>query len=331
MTRFASVQAAVAQPFFAAAPLPLTKLEQMAEQAGLPGALVSEPKGVIALRAAEKFMVQLDRRIKHPTYFLETLQNPYTSRTASVANIDLPRSLTGLEAVYAVAQHISSILHGARFFVEVQGERIWLLRTAGTTDYTDFWPVQQYNIEVALQSVRQVIGYAISPCALRLTRFVPRTSLPETWRDLPVELCRNGIGLAFALDDLVPERGHVVINRPASTPIDGQRRSEVPELRECLETFLGCTATECLSVRVAGAFGMSSRSYRRHLQQLGVNHSQLAADARLHKAQKLLADPSIPITEIAFELGYIHSSAFTRFFKQRTCRTPQEFRLKSMT
>nr|WP_302479317.1 helix-turn-helix domain-containing protein [Ruegeria arenilitoris] len=61
---------------------------------------------------------------------------------------------------------------------------------------------------------------------------------------------------------------------------------------------------------MARAFGMSVRTYRRHLKRLGLSHRQLVSDARLSKAEAMLADPSISITEISFELGYANSPAF---------------------
>ena len=82
---------------------------------------------------------------------------------------------------------------------------------------------------------------------------------------------------------------------------------------------------------MAKAFGMSGRSYRRHLESIGVSHRQLVSDARLSKAEVLLSDPEIPITGISFELGYTNSPAFTRFFKARTGTTPQEYRRKRLS
>lgn len=322
------MQAFVAQPFFDAAPLSLTKLEQMAEISGLSGAVISQPTGIMSLRAAERFMVQLDQRLGHPTFFLETLHNPNAPQDTSVANIALPGILTGVEAVESVARRISSILYGAQFLTQRQGKKIWLLRTAATTDYTDHWPVQQYNLEVGLRSVQQVIGRSINPCALRLSCHVPKSSLPEAWRGLPMELNRHTMGLAFHIDDLMPGLSSFAASDQPDDSAN-QLETDATVLRACLESFLGRSDFDRLSKRMAGAFGMSTRSYRRHLKGIGLTHRQLVADARLSKAETLLTDPSVPITEIAFELGYTHSSAFTRFFKTRTSRTPQEFRRKA--
>lgn len=326
MTRFAAVQASVGQPFFDAAPLALTELERLAECVGLPGSVVSQPTGIMSLRAAERFMVKLDQRIKHPTFFLESLQSVSSSRQASVANIALPRALTGIEAVEMVARRISAILHGASFLTERMGKRIWLLRTAGTTDYTDYWPVQQYNLEVALQSVQRVLGSPVTPCALRLSRLVPKTTMPESWRELPIELSGRTMGFAFDLCDIFTKNGEAVITTSGHSRADQQIEADLVSLRACLGAYLSSTTSECLSARMAKAFGMSERSYRRHLDSLGITHRQLVSDVRLLMAQQMLSDPSFSVTEIAFELGYNHLPAFTRFLKDRTGKSPQELR-----
>lgn len=325
------MQASVAQPFFDAAPLSLTSLERLAEVAGFPGAVVSDPQGMISLRAAERFMWMLDRRLEHPTYFLESVGHPAISRDGSVANIALPRLVTGVEAVRIVADRISQLLFGAGFVTETQGSLVWLLRTAGTTDFTDCWPVQQYNLEVGLQSVRRVIGRPLDPVALRLSSDVPTAFLPNGWRELPIIQCQRTMGLAFDLDDLVPCSDGITLDTQEHSVQASVQEADVHMMRACLETFLGNTVPDCLSISMASAFGMSERTYRRHLKNLGLSHRSLVEDARLSKAEAMLKDPGIPITEISLELGYTHCSAFTRFFKERTGRTPQDFRRCTLT
>lgn len=329
MVPFASVKASVAQPFFDAVPFAVTKVERWAEEAGLPGEMVTDPRGVVPLRAAERFMVSLDKRINHPTFFIETLTGSGSSQTASVANIPLPRAITGIEALETVARRISSVLHGADFLTERYGNYVWLLRTAGTTDWTDYWPVQQYNLAVGVQAIQQVLGRRITPQALRLSRKVHRSVLPEAWRDLPIFLSRRTLGVAFKLDDVRFGSGDVITCGPEKGIQSRSGSGEVAELRGCMESYLGRSAPERLADSMAKAFGMSVRSYRRHLERIGLTHRQLVSDARLYRAEAMLADHSIPITEIAFELGYAHSSAFTRFFKERTGRTPQDHRSQS--
>ncbi len=270
-------------------------------------------------------MLQFDKRVKHPTYFLETVLTP-DPQTASVAKIALPRAMTGLEALSTVAQRISAILYGADFVTQRDGNLLWLLRTAGKTDCTDYWPVQQYNLAVGVQSMRQVLGQPITPKAIRLSNPVPRAMLPEVWQHLPITLSRSTFGVAFDLDDLVFVTGDAIVHGSCCKAEIGPDAVGVDVLRECLANYLGKTPSDGMANKMAKAFCMSVRSYQRHLGRLGVSHRQLLSDARLCRAQALLADHKISITEIAFELGYTHSSAFTRFFKQRTGRTPQDHR-----
>ena len=330
MSRFPSVQASVAEPFFSAVPLSLSRVETLAEECGLPGGIVSQPEGIISLHAAEKFMFRLDQTLRHDVFFIESLRTSQSSRMKSVANIRLPYALTGLDAITAVAERISSILYGAGFLIEKDGSRIWLLRTAGTTEWTDNWPVQQYNLEVALRVLEGALGQPLTPVALRLRRAVDRDALPAHYQGLPQQLSKTTMGLAFAVDDLLPPAGGVFVSDAEERGAGADHETTVSALQRCLETYLPTTAPKALTHVMSRAFGMSPRTYRRHLEHLGVSHRQLVSNARLTRAERMLANPDIPITEIAFELGYAYSPAFTRFFQSRVGITPQTYRRRMM-
>jgi AraC family transcriptional regulator len=47
---------------------------------------------------------------------------------------------------------------------------------------------------------------------------------------------------------------------------------------------------------------------------------------RIERAKALLADPRAPITEIAFDVGYGGTSAFSASFRRLTGLTPTEYR-----
>lgn len=54
-------------------------------------------------------------------------------------------------------------------------------------------------------------------------------------------------------------------------------------------------------------------------------HTYLAA-IRVHKAQLLLADTQLSITQVGAKVGYLSSSHFTKAFRNATGTTPREFR-----
>lgn len=69
-----------------------------------------------------------------------------------------------------------------------------------------------------------------------------------------------------------------------------------------------------------------------HLQRLfkqatGVALGQALAEKRLQKAASLLATTNLRIKEIAYAVGYEHTSSFTRAFERRFAQPPRRFRM----
>lgn len=70
---------------------------------------------------------------------------------------------------------------------------------------------------------------------------------------------------------------------------------------------------------------------RRRLSAEGADFSSLLDQVRIHLAQRYLADPSHPISDIASLLGYSEQSAFNRAFKRWFQCTPAAYRQKIQT
>lgn len=77
---------------------------------------------------------------------------------------------------------------------------------------------------------------------------------------------------------------------------------------------------------IARDAGQSVRSLQRRLEERGLTFSQLLGDVRRERAERYLQDPDLPITEIAFLLGFQDTSSFSRAFKTWTGRTPKTSR-----
>ena len=84
----------------------------------------------------------------------------------------------------------------------------------------------------------------------------------------------------------------------------------------------GESTIECLAQRV----GVSERSLQRELQEHALSFSLLLRRVRERRANHLLSRSHIPITDIALDLGYQSSSAFSKAYKQWTGVSPQEVR-----
>jgi len=77
---------------------------------------------------------------------------------------------------------------------------------------------------------------------------------------------------------------------------------------------------------VAQHLGMSPRTLARKLRAEGVAFANILAQLRSALAQRYLSERELPISEIAWLLGYCEVSSFTHAFKRWTGKTPRQYR-----
>lgn len=78
--------------------------------------------------------------------------------------------------------------------------------------------------------------------------------------------------------------------------------------------------------RVAETLFMSARTLQRRLAAEGTSYSQILDAVRRELAEGYILDPSIPISEISFLLGFSELSGFSRAFKRWTGACPTAYR-----
>lgn len=77
---------------------------------------------------------------------------------------------------------------------------------------------------------------------------------------------------------------------------------------------------------VARELHMSARTLGRRLEGEGTTFTDLVDDVRKRLALRYVGKPDLPLTEIAFMLGFAHPAAFHRAFKRWTGQTPRRYR-----
>lgn len=335
MAKLNLVVAQAIKPVLGASQESSRQLEHLAERAGLPPHIVEQPAGFIPLHATESFLNLLQRRTGDPAFLFACLDlDPEESRqTHSVAGVPLPSGLTGTEALIRLTESFNNFITGARFLCEAHEGLFWIMRTTGATEWSEAWPVLQYNLSIMFFGTRRILGRHVWPRAMMLPVQPPTHELPQDLRDLPTMLNVDRFGLAFRISDIASLQFVLAEStglelQSQTSPICGVTRRSVGD---CISRFVMSQKTDRLSERVARAFGMSPRSYRRHMSELGTTHGSLVADVRLEIAFELLADSTCTVTEVAFELGYEHPGDFTRFFKGRTGLSPVEYRHRETT
>jgi AraC-like DNA-binding protein len=77
---------------------------------------------------------------------------------------------------------------------------------------------------------------------------------------------------------------------------------------------------------VARVFHMSARTLQRRLEEEQTRFTEVLDRARLDLARRLLADPALPLADVAFRLGFADLAAFSRAFKRWTGKPPGQWR-----
>jgi len=79
--------------------------------------------------------------------------------------------------------------------------------------------------------------------------------------------------------------------------------------------------------RLAGANGMSHRQLNRRFKEAtGLTPQQFMVRSRIEKACEMLREGDLPISEVAYDLGFCDQSAFTAQFRKRMTLTPKKYR-----
>ncbi len=78
--------------------------------------------------------------------------------------------------------------------------------------------------------------------------------------------------------------------------------------------------------QTAKLLNMSRQTLYRKLKNDGSSYSDLVDQVKQNKAFFLLKQTQLPLTVIAYDLGFSELSAFTRAFKRWTAQTPAEYR-----
>jgi AraC-like DNA-binding protein len=291
--------------------------------------LAWQTSGLVPLHSVEFFLERLARRVGDGLFLYHCLDAEEKAARNTVATIGLSRGETGLECARKLVQVFDSVMSEARFLSYMDGNNFWVLRTTRTTEWTGYWPVLQYNLRAMLSGMRQLFGAGMRPVSLCIDDPPTKGDLPEDLRELPIIPGSGFIGLAFPIRKIAMTDVASRFLSPETKVERGSpsKTSSVTDLSACMESYLGQERGSASAAELAYAYGMSERSYRRHLTELGTTHRQILSNARLNLACRRLTKSQNSVTEIAYELGYEHPSHFSRFFKQRVGLSPADFRM----
>lgn len=82
------------------------------------------------------------------------------------------------------------------------------------------------------------------------------------------------------------------------------------------------------AAEIASQLGMHERTLNRHLRAEGTNFQQILSQVRYELAQQMLAENSMPLSNIAVALNYSDVAAFSRAFKRWSGHAPGKWRTR---
>lgn len=105
-----------------------------------------------------------------------------------------------------------------------------------------------------------------------------------------------------------------------------------PQLQHALDLTEARSAGQPTFEAIARATAQSPRALsRRFAVEMGISWQQALRRIRLTRAVELLASTTLPVTEIAMEVGYSSLSAFNTAFRELVAMSPSQYRASFYT
>lgn len=139
---------------------------------------------------------------------------------------------------------------------------------------------------------------------------------------LPRDLLSQPLATADAF--LLPRFSDTLQDLLANMPSDDL----VEQVKRRIHVLLG--SGEITEDRVATPLNISPRHLRRKLNQEGTSYEQLVDEVRKESAIRMIGEGQLSLTSIAYELGFLDPSSFTRAFRRWTDMSPTAFRRRLM-
>ena len=198
----------------------------------------------------------------------------------------------------------------------------------GDMHHIEFWLVTLVRI------CRQLTNGRLSPSRLKTRHFRKGTppefraffgvdiefgaNADEIWFPQPIALLPL-VGRDEHLNELLRRYGEEALARKPRDRLTV--RSKAEDILSELLPHGRATASE-----VARRLAMSSRTLSRKLREEGTSFAEILDQLRAALAKRYLHDETLPVSEIAWLLGYREVSSLTHAFKRWTGTTPQRFR-----
>ena len=260
-----------------------------------------------------------------------------------VQNLDLRRlgflyyvaasSETLGEALQRVARYSGIVNEGVR--LETKSGRTLRISFAyaGVSRHSDRHQIEAW-ITAIVRTCRELTGRGLRPASVLLThQRIPESQDLDSFLGRKVEfgagvdeVSFSGEAAKLPIVSADPYLNQVLI-KCCEQALTG-RKARLDVLQASVENEIAVLLPhgQARVDLVAQKLGTSARSLRRKLSAEGVTFERLREDLRFALAKRYLAERDLPISRIAWLLGYREVSAFSHAFRRWAGRTPRAAR-----
>ena len=251
--------------------------------------------------------------------------------------------------VIASSEHLADALQNAERYSQINNEGVRLrfsVQDGAAVIALDYVNVDRdadrHHIEFWLVTLvricRQVTNRRLAPSQLKTKHVRHRTPVEfRTFFGVDIEFGAGGDEIWFPGPIVLlslegrDERLNELLRRYADEALARNPR-ERRTVRSNAEHILSelMPHGKATALEVARQLGMSSRTFSRKLRQEGTSFAEILDELRTALAKRYLRDQTLPVTEIAWLLGYREVSSLTHAFKRWTGRTPRHFRAEKI-
>jgi AraC-like DNA-binding protein len=232
------------------------------------------------------------------------------------------------------AERYSAVVNeGVRLRLDTNPETVIALDYVGVDRQSDrhqieFWLVALVRICRALTDNR------LAPRRMKVRHIRPRTPAEfKSFLGCDIEFGSDGDEIVFPSSvaglPVVGDDPHLneLLRRYADDAL-GPRPAQNKSVRSRIEDLVVLLLPHGRAKlpEVARELGMSERTLGRSLRLEGTSFSEVLEQLRIALAKRYLEDDGLPISQIAWLLGYQEISSFTHAFRRWTTMTPRRFR-----
>lgn len=309
-------------------------IEPLLQRAHLPLGLIEHPDGLIGADALWAYAGDAARRTGLRDLGLLAGATPVAEHGEF-----------GTQVVYAPTLHCaictfcaeaSAEYSEADFYLKRQGGTAWFCRGPIEGAPDQLQQVELYVMALMVQTICMAMGPDWQPARLQMQNEDSRGLRDaELVRNADTEFGAPATRIALPVAALSLPLQHSpcpVALRTTSFVFNAERASPPEDFLESLNLVVAShLGHHPLPIQVAAEItGLSVRTLQRRLRRRGLSYSQLFEQTRYRAATRLLKDPDVRITDVAYELGYSEVAHFTRAFKRMAGINPSEYRLLRM-